>query len=131
MSIVRKPSFNAQPSVIADRDSIKVAVRVRPFNARYGISLIDISQAMKAFCLASSLVCYRSSSSDRERDSGPCIVTMMGKSTQIRDPSNASKEPRTVTFDYSYWSHDGFTETPEGLLVPSSSYVLAQCTMEP
>jgi hypothetical protein len=54
---------------------------------------------------------------------------MMGKSTQIRDPSNASKEPRTFTFDYSYWSHDGFTETPEGLLVPSSAYVPAHGTV--
>lgn len=25
------------------------------------------------------------------------------------------------TFDYSYWSHDGFTEKPDGYLIPASA----------
>ena len=29
--------------------------------------------------------------------------------------------PKLFAFDYSYWSHDGFTEKPDGYLIPSSS----------
>ncbi len=27
-------------------------------------------------------------------------------------------EPRTFTFDYSYWTHDGFQTSPDGKSVP-------------
>lgn len=66
--------------------SVKVAVRVRPFN-------------------------------DREKERGAkCCINMQGPSTQIVDP--ATNKERTFTFDYSFWSHDGFIEEPNGLLVP-------------
>jgi hypothetical protein len=42
---------------------------------------------------------------------------MKGSSTKIRDPQTG--KDRDFTFDYSFWSHDEFTETPNGLLVPN------------
>ena len=56
----------------------------------------------------------------RELDSNAqLVVEMTGPSTIISDPSgkNAAK---TFTFDYSYWSFDGFTCNSDGLCVPSS-----------
>ena len=38
------------------------------------------------------------------------IVQMKDGSTYLRDPGNTSAEPKRFTFDYSYWSHDGFDE---------------------
>eukprot|EP00345_Euplotes_harpa_P016809 CAMPEP_0168339960 /NCGR_PEP_ID=MMETSP0213-20121227/13779_1 /TAXON_ID=151035 /ORGANISM="Euplotes harpa, Strain FSP1.4" /LENGTH=70 /DNA_ID=CAMNT_0008346105 /DNA_START=73 /DNA_END=281 /DNA_ORIENTATION=- len=35
---------------------------------------------------------------------------MVGDSTTITDPQ--SGKAKKFTFDYSYWSHDGFTEDP-------------------
>jgi kinesin family protein 1 len=29
-----------------------------------------------------------------------------------------TKEPKTFAFDFSYWSHDGFKEGPDGELIP-------------
>lgn len=67
--------------------SVKVAVRVRPFN-------------------------------DREKEKGSkCCIQMQNPSTLITDPKTG--KDRTFTFDYSFWSHDGFTEEENGLLVPS------------
>lgn len=43
---------------------------------------------------------------------------MQGNSTYIRDPSDSKAEPRKFAFDYSYWSHDGFNEQPDGYLAP-------------
>ena len=37
----------------------------------------------------------------------------------IKDPENMSAEPRKFTFDFSYWSHDGFKEMPDGYLEPA------------
>ncbi|XP_056304906.1 kinesin-like protein KIF1B isoform X7 [Danio aesculapii] len=54
--------------------SVKVAVRVRPFNTR------ETSKESK------------------------CIIQMQGNSTTILNPKNP-KEPKTFSFDYSYWSH--------------------------
>merc|ERR1712127_1159682 len=64
----------------SDRDdgSVKVAVRVRPFNSR---------------------------ENDRK---AKCIIKMNGKATTITDPSG-NADPKTFSFDYSYWSHDSFT----------------------
>jgi hypothetical protein len=52
---------------------------------------------------------------------------MVGHTTLIRDPSNMAKEPRSFTYDYSYWSHDGYTETPDGLLVPAAQFECYMC----
>ena len=43
---------------------------------------------------------------------------MQGQSTLIKDPENPGSEPRKFTFDYSYWSHDGFREQEDGYLEP-------------
>ncbi|XP_033759938.1 kinesin-like protein KIF28P isoform X2 [Pecten maximus] len=70
-------------------ESVKVAVRVRPFNSR------ETSRNAKL------------------------IIEMSGKTTEIMDPENMSAEPRRFAFDYSYWSHDQFNENSEGYLEPS------------
>lgn len=64
--------------------SIKVAVRVRPFNPR-----------------------------EIKLGSQPC-VEMDGNQTILRD-KNGKK--RLFAFDYSFWSHDSFTEKDDGVLV--------------
>ncbi|CAF1186858.1 unnamed protein product [Rotaria sordida] len=72
-------------------ESIKVAVRVRPFN-------------------------------QREKDrSAKLIIKMQGKSTFIIDPKAPQDEPKQFSFDYSYWSHDGFVELPSGILEADNS----------
>uniref|UniRef100_A0A8C0PCQ0 Kinesin family member 1C n=3 Tax=Canis lupus TaxID=9612 RepID=A0A8C0PCQ0_CANLF len=55
--------------------SVKVAVRVRPFNAR------ETSQDAK------------------------CVVSMQGSTTSIINPKQSKDAPKSFTFDYSYWSH--------------------------
>ncbi|XP_034294739.1 kinesin-like protein KIF1B isoform X10 [Pantherophis guttatus] len=55
--------------------SVKVAVRVRPFNSR-----------------------------ETSKDS-KCIIQMQGNSTSILNPKNPKEAPKSFSFDYSYWSH--------------------------
>ncbi|XP_037397201.1 kinesin-like protein KIF1B isoform X12 [Pygocentrus nattereri] len=55
--------------------SVKVAVRVRPFNSR------ETSKESK------------------------CIIQMQGNSTTILNPKNPKESPKSFSFDYSYWSH--------------------------
>uniref|UniRef100_A0A8D2LB54 Kinesin family member 1B n=1 Tax=Varanus komodoensis TaxID=61221 RepID=A0A8D2LB54_VARKO len=55
--------------------SVKVAVRVRPFNSR------ETSKESK------------------------CIIQMQGNSTSILNPKNPKEAPKSFSFDYSYWSH--------------------------
>ncbi|XP_066477278.1 kinesin-like protein KIF1A isoform X5 [Tiliqua scincoides] len=55
--------------------SVKVAVRVRPFNAR------EISKDSK------------------------CIIQMTGNTTTIINPKQPKETPKSFSFDYSYWSH--------------------------
>ena len=40
--------------------------------------------------------------------------------TEIKDPSNLKAEPKKFAFDFSYWSHDGYTEGADGYLSPKS-----------
>eukprot|EP00039_Didymoeca_costata_P024122 m.9333 g.9333 ORF g.9333 m.9333 type:complete len:1041 (-) comp4048_c0_seq2:54-3176(-) len=72
-------------------DNVKVAVRVRPFNAR-----------------------------EKSRNA-KLIIDMNNNTTLISDPDAPEKEPRKFTFDHSYWSHDGATETDDGMFVAESS----------
>ncbi|XP_047136420.1 kinesin-like protein KIF28P isoform X2 [Hydra vulgaris] len=72
-------------------ENVKVAVRVRPFNSR-----------------------------EKERNAVLCIK-MSGSSTYISNPEEPNSEPRKFAFDYSYWSHDGFEEQPNGYLSPANS----------
>ncbi|XP_037832879.1 kinesin-like protein KIF1B isoform X2 [Kryptolebias marmoratus] len=55
--------------------SVKVAVRVRPFNTR------EISKESK------------------------CIIQMQGNTTTILNPKAPKEPAKTFSFDYSYWSH--------------------------
>ncbi|KAG7464560.1 hypothetical protein MATL_G00166940, partial [Megalops atlanticus] len=55
--------------------SVKVAVRVRPFNSR-----------------------------ETARDA-KCVIQMQGSSTCISNPKQPKDAPKNFTFDYSYWSH--------------------------
>uniref|UniRef100_A0A672IDD9 plus-end-directed kinesin ATPase n=1 Tax=Salarias fasciatus TaxID=181472 RepID=A0A672IDD9_SALFA len=55
--------------------SVKVAVRVRPFNSR------EMSKDSK------------------------CIIQMQGNSTTILNPKAPKEPAKTFSFDYSYWSH--------------------------
>ncbi|KAM4016112.1 kinesin-like protein KIF1B isoform 17-T23 [Anomaloglossus baeobatrachus] len=55
--------------------SVKVAVRVRPFNNR------ELGKESK------------------------CIIQMQGNSTSILNPKNPKEPAKSFSFDYSYWSH--------------------------
>lgn len=73
-------------------ENVKVAVRVRPFNQR------ELNKKAKL------------------------IIQMRGNTTAIMDPVFMDKpgvEPKKFTFDYSYWSHDGFSEREDGYLFPT------------
>ncbi|XP_059144638.1 kinesin-like protein KIF28P isoform X3 [Physella acuta] len=45
---------------------------------------------------------------------------MTGSTTVIKDPN--SGEEKKFNFDYSYWSHDGCKEMPDGTFVPDTSH---------
>ena len=50
------------------------------------------------------------------------IINMSGNQTTIMDPTAMDRggEPKKFSFDYSYWSHDGFQERDNGYLEPTS-----------
>ena len=77
-------------------EAVKVAVRVRPFNSR-----------------------------EKERNA-QLIIKMNGNTTEISDPENPQAEPKRYSFDYSYWSHDGYNTEPNGYLSPASSQYIDQ-----
>ena len=47
------------------------------------------------------------------------IVEMKGQTTYLSNPGEPDEEAKKFTFDFSYWSHDGFEEKPDGYLAPS------------
>ncbi len=77
--------------------SVKVAVRVRPFNQREEERGSNCCIEMVIFCLI------------QELQNGPTTV--------IHDNIEGSK---SFTFDYSFWSHDQFITTPDGLNIPKN-----------
>nr|XP_039259783.1 kinesin-like protein KIF28P isoform X1 [Styela clava] len=57
-----------------------------------------------------------------------CVIQMDGGSTTITNPHTGEK--KTFTFDHSYWSHDGYNERSDSMLVPeneTSVYADQQC----
>ena len=55
----------------------------------------------------------------REKNAGSrCILSMKDKTTVITNPDTGDK--KSFSFDHSYWSHDDFTETTEGIYEPNS-----------
>ncbi len=69
---------------MGDSTAVRVAVRVRPFNSR------EIAREAKL------------------------IIDMKGNTTYISDPSALTEEPKSFSFDFSYWSHDGFEDRGDG-----------------
>ncbi|XP_078606813.1 kinesin-like protein KIF28 isoform X8 [Branchiostoma floridae x Branchiostoma japonicum] len=95
----RRESYHQQQLLQGYREKptsarVKVAVRCRPFN-------------------------------QREKDRGAkLIIDMNGAMTTIQNPETPNEEPKKFTFDFSYWSHDGYTEKDDGYLEanPGSKY---------
>ncbi|CAK8695890.1 unnamed protein product [Clavelina lepadiformis] len=73
-------------------ESVKVAVRVRPFNQR-----------------------------EKDR-SAKLIIRMEGPSTYIQNPETPNEEPKMFAFDYSYWSHDGYEDVDGVLEARTQKY---------
>lgn len=67
--------LRADWTLLAMASSVKVAVRVRPFNNR------ETNRGAK------------------------CVIQMQDKSTCIINPKQPKDTPKSFTFDYSYWSH--------------------------
>ncbi|KAM9612979.1 LOW QUALITY PROTEIN: kinesin-like protein KIF28P [Trichechus inunguis] len=74
-------------------DSVKVAVRVRPFSQR------------------------------EKNSGSKCVISMHSRTTTtIQDPKNPERV-RIFTFDLAYWSHNGFQRDKDGVLSdPSSNF---------
>lgn len=88
--------------------SIKVAVRVRPFNER------EVK--------GGSQCCVRMVSISNSRFLTHVFGLQKGPTTIIVDPATGKEKP--YTFDYSFWSHDGSKEE-DGFSVadgPDSNY---------
>lgn len=52
------------------------------------------------------------------------VIDMQGVNTIIRHPE--TKEPKTFAFDFSYWSHNGFKEGPDGELIATDERYATQ-----
>ena len=52
------------------------------------------------------------------------VLSMNGPSTTIINPE--TKEPKVFAFDFSYWSHDGFHEGPNGELIGDTTKYATQ-----
>ncbi|EGD78680.1 kinesin-Like protein [Salpingoeca rosetta] len=57
-----------------------------------------------------------------------CVVEMKGSQTILQDPSG-TRQPRPFTFDYSYWSFDGFETQPDGTIVKKADNYADQETV--
>ena len=78
-------------------ESVKVAVRVRPFNSREK----DMGAKL--------------------------VVKMIGKTTQMIDADNPDAPPAAeFAFDFSYWSHDGFHVDDDGVLCADNDHYATQ-----
>lgn len=69
-------------------ENVFVAIRVRPFNQR-----------------------------ESKRNAKPIVFLQDGQAIVLRHPEDAENNKK-FTFDQVFWSHDGFTEANNGLLVP-------------
>lgn len=47
---------------------------------------------------------------------------MKGSTTYLKDPENPGSDPRSFTFDHSYWSHDGCKKLDNGYFGPDTSH---------
>ncbi|XP_038646163.1 kinesin-like protein KIF28P [Scyliorhinus canicula] len=83
--------LNLRNLIMLLANSLKVAVRVRPFNQR--------EKAMRS----------------------KCIISMVGNNCAIVDPKDLSNK-KTFTFDYCYWSADGYIENDQGVYLPDGPH---------
>ena len=49
------------------------------------------------------------------------IITMTGNTTESKNPNAPNEKPKKFTFDFSYWSHDGFIEKEDGYLAAENA----------
>lgn len=56
-----------------------------------------------------SLTAFIHNTREKQRNA-KCIVDMQSSTTLVFNPSNLHEQPKKFTFDYSYWSHDGYTQ---------------------
>ena len=49
-------------------------------------------------------------------------MEMKGATTYLRDPDASGEEPRSFSYDHSYWSHDGCKDDGNGYFVPDSKH---------
>ncbi len=49
-----------------------------------------------------------------------CVIRMKDSTTEIVSPENG--DVKSFSFDYSYWSHDGYVEKDNGVLVPDATH---------
>lgn len=70
------------------------------------------------FAYDTKLICFLTDAyNKREINLGSkLIVDMNGNSTTLKNPQNMSEKGREFHFDFSYWSHDGFKEKPDGYM---------------
>ncbi|XP_006871345.1 PREDICTED: kinesin-like protein KIF28P [Chrysochloris asiatica] len=105
-------------------DSVKVAVRVRPF------SQIVLALPNTEFYSEVNWDSARDNTkwkfSMREKNSGSkCVISMTSRTTTtIQDPKNP-EHVKIFTFDLAYWSHSGFQKDKYGVLIsaePNSNF---------
>ena len=104
-------------------ESVRVAVRVRPFNSRSAACTNEEQKRHFFKLICSFLVSFR----ENERAAKVCIK-MEGNTTIIWDVNDEEKTRRKFAFDYSYWSHSGFHADSTGLLIPDDDkYACFDC----
>lgn len=59
---------------------------------------------------------------ERQRNA-QLIVSVEGNTTVLYNPNNPEDEPKSFTYDHSYWSHDGFTEADNGLCIADAYHI--------
>jgi len=94
-------------------ESIKVAVRVRPFNAREVEAKSRCIIRMKVRCRCATILGGRSWREAMPRPMHPpASHCRQGPQTTIINPEDENE--RDFAFDYSYWSHDGMVTEEDG-----------------
>ncbi|KAG8190882.1 hypothetical protein JTE90_010307 [Oedothorax gibbosus] len=88
MGMSGQPELKEMRNRMPDVENVKVAVRVRPFSKR-----------------------------EKQRNAKN-IISMYEKTTFLNNPDFPAEDPKKFAFDFSYWSHDGFTENDNGLIIP-------------
>ncbi|XP_067143109.1 kinesin-like protein KIF28 [Centruroides vittatus] len=65
--------------------------------------------------VAVRMLCYNSREQQRRAKT---IIAIEGNTTFLSNPDAPNEKPKNFTYDFSYWSHDGFKELKNGYLTP-------------